>query len=319
TEKARRTIFFGRYEASQFGAAYIETEHLLLGLLREDKALANAFLGSFDKLEAMRHSIEQRGPKGPKIPTSVDMPLSHESKRVLAYAAEEAQSLNHKHIGTPHLLLGLLRDENCFAAELLREQGLTLAMVRDQVRKSEPAREPAGAQSGSGVIGGLRLWIAELDARQDMWIVERGSVGNRTTDFAIYVGGSPKESVNDQDLAPAAKLAQIHRRIEFVTRQMEIAIAQHEFEKARFYSDEERKECENMRLLRAQFDLEEPPPRAPVLCIEVVRDDVFFQVQKRCEDYLAAGVAEVWLLNPNSKRAYTFTRTEGLREFQGEI
>jgi len=77
TEKARRTIFFARYEASQFGCTHIETEHLLLGLFREDKALANQFLESYSKLEAIRTSIAQRGKTGLKIATSVDLPLSH--------------------------------------------------------------------------------------------------------------------------------------------------------------------------------------------------------------------------------------------------
>src|SRR5215470_6750515 len=85
TERARRTIFFARYEASQFGSRVIETEHLLLGVFREDKALASQFLTSPLKVEAIRHSIEQRGNTGAKIATSVDLPLSHESKRVLAY------------------------------------------------------------------------------------------------------------------------------------------------------------------------------------------------------------------------------------------
>ena len=103
TEKARRTIFFARYEASQFGCSYIETEHLLLGLFREDKALASQFLESHSKLEAIRYSIAQRGKTGDKIATSVDLPLSQECKRVLAYAAEESEGMNHKTIGTPHL------------------------------------------------------------------------------------------------------------------------------------------------------------------------------------------------------------------------
>src|SRR6266849_6029213 len=100
TEKARRTIFFARYEASQFGCSQIETEHLLLGVFREDKALASQFLASYAKLEDIRHSITQRGKTGPKIATSADLPLSHESKRVLAYAAEESERMKHKDIGT---------------------------------------------------------------------------------------------------------------------------------------------------------------------------------------------------------------------------
>src|SRR6266851_4836414 len=125
TEKARRVIFFARYEASQFGSPYIETEHLLLGLLREDKALTNRFLRSHASVESIRKQIEGHTTIREKVSTSVDLPLSNECKRVLAYAAEEAERLSHKHIGTEHLLLGLLREEKCFAAEILQERGET--------------------------------------------------------------------------------------------------------------------------------------------------------------------------------------------------
>ncbi len=112
TEKARRVIFFARYEASQFGSPYIETEHLLLGLLREDKALTNRFLRSHASVESIRKQIEGHTTIREKVSTSVDLPLSNECKRVLAYAAEEAERLSHRHIGTEHLLLGLLREES---------------------------------------------------------------------------------------------------------------------------------------------------------------------------------------------------------------
>ncbi len=137
TEKARRVIFFARYEASQFGSPYIETEHLLLGLIREDKALANRFLRSHAAVESIRKQIEARTTVREKVSTSVDLPLSHECKRVLAYAAEEAERLSHKHIGTEHLLLGLLREEKSFAAEILHERGLRLATIREELARSQ--------------------------------------------------------------------------------------------------------------------------------------------------------------------------------------
>ena len=315
TEKARRTIFFARYEASHFGCSYIETEHLLLGFLREDKALASQCLGSYAKLEAVRHSIEQSAKGGLKVATSVDMPLSHECKRVLAWAAEEAERLNHKHIGTAHLLLGLLREEQSFAARLLREQGLSLESAREQVHRSEPPQ----ALRASASIERLRQWLAEREARGGIWTVEQKGVGRGRTDFAIYAGDPPKENEADQDMAPAEKLAQIQKQIKFIIGRMELAIVNHEFEKARLYSEEERKARENLRLLREQFNLEEPQPEVPLLCIEVIREERFSEVQKLCEDYIDEGVREAWILDPNSKRAYTVTKAEGLREFKGEI
>ena len=100
TEKARRVIFFARYEASQFGSPYIETEHLLLGLLREDKALANRFLRSHAAIDSIRKQIEAHTTIREKVSTSVDLPLSHECKRVLAYGAgrsRAAQSQTYRH------------------------------------------------------------------------------------------------------------------------------------------------------------------------------------------------------------------------------
>jgi len=140
TEKARRVIFFARYEASQFGSPYIETEHLLLGLLREDKALTNRFLRQHSSVDSIRKQIEAHTTIREKVSTSVDLPLSNECKRVLAYASEEAERLSHKHIGTEHLLLGLLREEKCFAAEILAERGLKLAAIREELQRTTKRR-----------------------------------------------------------------------------------------------------------------------------------------------------------------------------------
>ncbi|HEY2001800.1 MAG TPA: Clp protease N-terminal domain-containing protein, partial [Acidobacteriaceae bacterium] len=147
TEKARRVIFFARYEASQFGSPYIETEHLLLGLLREDKALTNKFLRSHASVESIRKQIEGHTTIREKVSTSVDLPLSNECKRVLAYAAEEAERLSHKHIGTEHLLLGLLREEKCFAAEILHERGLRLVAIREELARATQEKAPAQRQN----------------------------------------------------------------------------------------------------------------------------------------------------------------------------
>src|SRR4030081_2150312 len=152
TEKARRVIFFARYEASQFGSPYIETEHLLLGLLREDKALTNRFLRSHASVESIRKQIEGHTTIREKVSTSVDLPLSNECKRVLAYAAEEAERLSHKHIGTEHLLLGLLREEKCFAAEILHERGLRLSTIREELARTSQEKAQPQRQRESSLL-----------------------------------------------------------------------------------------------------------------------------------------------------------------------
>jgi len=136
TEKARRVIFFARYEASQFGAPAIEPEHLLLGLMREDKTLTGRFFPRAQvSIESIRKEIEGRTLLREKISTSVELPLAPETKRVLHYAHEESDRLQHRHIGTEHLLLGLLREERSMAAEILYERGLRLNAVRDEIAR----------------------------------------------------------------------------------------------------------------------------------------------------------------------------------------
>src|SRR5678809_424750 len=169
TEKARRVIFFARYEASQFGSPYIETEHLLLGLLREDKALTNRFLRSHASVESIRKQIEGRTTIREKVSTSVDLPLSNECKRVLAYAAEEAERLSHKHIGTEHLLLGLLREEKCFAAEILHERGLRLSTIREELARTSQEKAQPQRQRESSLLSEFSrdLTQAAMDSQLD--------------------------------------------------------------------------------------------------------------------------------------------------------
>ncbi|HSR52996.1 MAG TPA: ATP-dependent Clp protease ATP-binding subunit [Acidobacteriota bacterium] len=134
TEKARRVIFFARYEASQLGSRYIETEHLLLGLLREDKHLTGRFFQrSESAVENIRKQIEGQAVGRDKVSTSVELPLSDESKRVLTFAAEEADRLLCNYIGTEHILLGLMRQDTSTAAALLQENGLRLSSVREVI------------------------------------------------------------------------------------------------------------------------------------------------------------------------------------------
>ena len=183
TEKARRVIFFARYEASQFGSPYIETEHLLLGLLREDKALTNRFLRSHASIESIRKQIEAHTTIREKVSTSVDLPLSNECKRVLAFAAEEAERLGHKHIGTEHLLLGLLREEKCFAAEILQERGLKLSQIREELsrvtqEKAVPQPTPQQRQRESSMLAEFSrdLTQAAMDGQLDPLVGRDGEL-----------------------------------------------------------------------------------------------------------------------------------------------
>ena len=134
TERARRVLFFARYEASQLGSISIETEHLLLGLIREGKGLTSRiFARSHLSLETIRKEIEGRTVFREKVSTSVEIPFSTETKRVLQHAAEEADRLLHNYIGTEHLLLGILREDRSVAASILSEKGMRLSTVREDI------------------------------------------------------------------------------------------------------------------------------------------------------------------------------------------
>lgn len=146
TEKARRTIFFARYEASQYGSPSIESEHLLLGLMREDRAPAT-------RIESIRKEIESHITIRERISTSVEMPLSHECERILKYAAEEAERLGDKHVGTEHLLLGIRREDQCWAARILQGRELN-TRAKEWCCAEFQARcyQPGKREDGLGIV-----------------------------------------------------------------------------------------------------------------------------------------------------------------------
>jgi len=151
SERARRVIFFARYEASQFGSTTIETGHLLLGLIREDKHLVQRFAHNVSA-GTVYEDVVKRLAMGPKMSTTaLDLPLSTECKRILAYAAEEGDRHNHAHIGTEHLLLGMLRAEGSVAAQVLAEHGFLLETIRESIARGVASHE--GAETGQPTAG----------------------------------------------------------------------------------------------------------------------------------------------------------------------
>ena len=154
TERARRVIFFARYEASQYGSTYIDTEHLLLGLVREDPEVVRRFLGPNSVTTDIRDEIERQITRGERISTSVEVPLTNDCKKILNMAGEEAERLAHRWIGTEHLLLGMLRMENSLAARLLLKRGVKAEIVREQLAKTPHTHGIfAGSSPGAHVVG----------------------------------------------------------------------------------------------------------------------------------------------------------------------
>ncbi|HMI53116.1 MAG TPA: Clp protease N-terminal domain-containing protein [Candidatus Saccharimonadales bacterium] len=136
TQMARRVIFFAWYEARQYGSPYIESEHFLLGLLREDLGLVRRFLGPNAVTTDIRAEIEKQIPRREPISASVEIPLSAECKKILNLAVEESDSLAHEWVGTEHILLGILTVKDSLAAGLLQKRGLETQAIRKVLAKT---------------------------------------------------------------------------------------------------------------------------------------------------------------------------------------
>jgi hypothetical protein len=189
TEKARRVIFFARYEASQYGSSSINTEHILLALLREDPALIRRL--RLDLTPEIRDEIEKVIQRGERVSTSVEMPLSADSHKVLQLAGEEADRLADRHIATPHILLGILRVEKSLAAKLLIAKGANADAIRVQLAQGETSRsessQPIDATSITAfrAVGGTTGALASLD--QFLGTLKRG-VPDELATFFDYKG-----------------------------------------------------------------------------------------------------------------------------------
>jgi ATP-dependent Clp protease ATP-binding subunit ClpC len=138
SERSRRVIFFARYEALQYGSQVISPEHLLLGLIREDKSIGSRYFSHSRNFssEAVRREIEERIVPRDRIPQSADLHLAPETKRILFYANEESRQLKNGNIGPDHLLLGIIREERSIAAEILNKFGLRPQDIREQAART---------------------------------------------------------------------------------------------------------------------------------------------------------------------------------------
>jgi len=134
TERARKVILLAKEEAKRFNHDYIGTEHILLGLVREGEGVAAAVLASFGlSPDKIRIEVEKLVQPGPTTVVSGDLPFTPKAKKVIELAMEEARSLGHNYIGTEHLLLGLIREGEGVASQVLVNLGLELEKVRDEV------------------------------------------------------------------------------------------------------------------------------------------------------------------------------------------
>jgi Clp amino terminal domain, pathogenicity island component len=165
TERARRVIFFARYEASNYGSRHIETEHLLLGLLREDRELGKWFPES-DYQSKIRAEIERRINRGKPFATSVEVPISAECKRVLTLAAETSEKFGHRQVETGHMLIAILGVEASLAAQILTASGLKPGPIKDEIAKAPGPKYQSKATVGAlltldSFLAGLKWLNAE--------------------------------------------------------------------------------------------------------------------------------------------------------------
>src|SRR5471032_1055633 len=156
TDRARKVMALANQEAQRFNHEYIGTEHILLGLVKEGSGVGANVLKNLDvDLRKVRLEVEKLEKSGPDMVTMGKLPQTPRAKKVIEYAIEEARNLNHNYVGTEHLLLGLLREHDGVAAQVLMNLGLKLEEVREEVlnllgagAESEDTASPSGGAGG---------------------------------------------------------------------------------------------------------------------------------------------------------------------------
>src|SRR6187399_2910253 len=159
TDRARKVMQLANQEAQRFNHEYIGTEHVLLGLIKEGSGVAANVLKNLDvDLRKIRLEVEKLVQSGPDMVTMGKLPQTPRAKKVIEYSMEEARNLNHNYVGTEHILLGLLREQEGVAAQVLMNLGLKLEEVREEVLNLlghgiEGESTERGGREGVGVSG----------------------------------------------------------------------------------------------------------------------------------------------------------------------
>jgi ATP-dependent Clp protease ATP-binding subunit ClpC len=165
TDRARRVMGLARQEAQRFNHEYIGTEHILLGLIQEGSGVAANVLRNLDiDLDKIRREVEKIVQSGPSMVTMGQLPFTPRAKKVLELAVEEASNLGHNYIGTEHLLLGLIRENEGVAAQVLLNLGLKLEDVREEVLELLGADMPSSESSTPEQKKGGKSKTPALDA-----------------------------------------------------------------------------------------------------------------------------------------------------------
>ena len=152
TDRARKVMALANQEAQRFNHEYIGTEHILLGLVKEGSGVGANVLKNLEvDLRKVRLEVEKLVKSGPDMVTMGKLPQTPRAKKVIEFAIEEARNLNHNYVGTEHLLLGLLREQDGVAAQVLMNLGIKLEEVREEVLNLLGAGVENEETTGGGV------------------------------------------------------------------------------------------------------------------------------------------------------------------------
>ena len=177
TERARKVIILAKEEARRFNHDYIGTEHILLGLIREGEGVAAAVLEKMGlDLQTIRLEVEKVVQPGPTTQILGDIPFTPRAKKALELAAEEARALGHNYIGTEHILLGLIREGESVASQVLLNLGLDLDRVRNEVLNVLGAVTPGFGQQPQAAPGKPRTPALDAFGRDITQAAQEGKL-----------------------------------------------------------------------------------------------------------------------------------------------
>ena len=210
TDRARKVMQLANQEAQRFNHEYIGTEHILLGLVKEGSGVAASVLKNLEAdLRKIRQEVEKIVQAGPDMVTMGRLPHTPRAKKVIEYAIEEARNLNHHYVGTEHLLLGLLREQEGVAAQVLMNLNLKLDEVRDEVLNL--LGHGMESNEGGGGGGGGGTGVAEKSGKP-------GNKNSRTPALDSF-GRDLTDLARQQKLDPVIGRAnEIERVIQILSR-----------------------------------------------------------------------------------------------------
>src|SRR5438552_2968233 len=223
TDRARKVMALANQEAQRFNHEYIGTEHILLGLVKEGSGVGANVLKNLDvDLRKVRLEVEKLVKSGPDMVTMGKLPQTPRAKKVIEYAIEEARNLNHNYVGTEHLLLGLLREHDGVAAQVLMNLGLKLEEVREEVlnllgagvESEEPQQQEKTQQKGKSKTPALDSFGRDLtelarEGQLDPVIVRKNEI-EREIQFIGATTFDEYRKYIEKDAALARRFQPIH-------------------------------------------------------------------------------------------------------------